>query len=93
MILDKFEEEQTKFINFMAMEAKAQVEAKTQAEVTEETIILQEEEEVVAELICTVTITLVITQEGIIILSTWMKSVVCIEEIHSVIVFTTCKGK
>ena len=61
MILDDFEEEQ--------------VEAKTQVEVMEEMIILQEEEEDMAEIIQMVTIILVITQEGIIILSTQMKSV------------------
>ena len=93
MILNKFEEELINFINSMDIEAKAQVEAKTQVDVMEETIILQEEEEDMAELIHMVTITLIITWEGIIVLSTRMKSVIFMEEIRGVNVYTTREGK
>ena len=89
-ILDKFEEEIT---YFMAMEAKTQVEAKIQVEVMEEIITLPDKEEDVAETIHTVTIILVITWEGILVLSTRMNSVVCMENIHGAIAYTTRKGK
>ena len=89
-ILDEFEEEQ---VNYTILKVEAQIEAKTQVEVMEETITSQKEEEDMAETICTVTIIFVTTREGIIVLSTPMKSVVCMEDIHGAIVYTTHEGK
>ena len=74
MILDEFEEEQ---VNFSISETTAQVEAKTQVEVMEETIISQKGEENMAETIHKVTIILITPREGILVLSTQKKSVVC----------------
>ena len=78
--LDEFEEEIAKV---MAMETK------TQVDVFEELIVSQDEEEEMAGILIMVTIILIISWEGIIILSIQMKNVVYMEDIHGVNLYTT----